>query len=126
MQIGSEYSMATPRIALIESSRPVCWISSSARLSRMGEAGADADALVLLADANQRGVGAVGEWAQQTFARGDIWDRNDERNAARLDFPQNARAGQPSRRLSPIRTRLHAHSKPPPATAGMLAQVRRA
>ena len=32
MQIGSEYSTATPRIALMESSMPVCWISSSARL----------------------------------------------------------------------------------------------
>ncbi len=31
MQTGSEYSTATPRIALIESSMPVCWISSSAR-----------------------------------------------------------------------------------------------
>ena len=32
MQIGSEYSTATPRMALIELSMPVCWISSSARL----------------------------------------------------------------------------------------------
>ena len=32
MQTGSEYSTATPRIALMESSMPVCWISSSARL----------------------------------------------------------------------------------------------
>src|SRR5215475_9377620 len=32
MQIGSAYSTATPRMALIESSMPVCWMSRSARL----------------------------------------------------------------------------------------------
>ena len=32
MQIGSLYSTALPRMALMELSRPVCWISSSPRL----------------------------------------------------------------------------------------------
>ena len=31
MQIGNEYSIATPRIALMESNMPVCWIRSSDR-----------------------------------------------------------------------------------------------
>ena len=34
MQIGCSYSTATPRMALIESRKPVCWIKVSARLSQ--------------------------------------------------------------------------------------------
>ena len=34
MQIGWAYSTATPRIALMESRKPVCWMRLSARLSQ--------------------------------------------------------------------------------------------
>ncbi len=94
MQIGSAYSTATPRIALIESSMPVCWISSSERRPRIGEAGANADPFVLLADADEARMRRARERAQQALAGGDVGYRDDELDIARLDLANDAGAAE--------------------------------
>ena len=94
MQIGSEYSTATPRMALIESSRPVCWISSSARLSQCARPAQMPTPSSSLQMRMSRGPAPAGERPQQAFAGGDVGNRDDELDAACLDFPENASAGE--------------------------------
>ena len=64
------------------------------------QAGADADALVLLADADEPRIGQLGERPQQALAGGDVGNRDDELDAARLDFADDAFAGQPRHRAA--------------------------
>ena len=98
MQIGRLYSTALPRMALMELSRPVCWISSSPRLPVNDRPAQIADALVLLADADEPRIAQLGERPQQALAGGDVGNRDDELDAARLDLADDAFAGQPRHR----------------------------
>ena len=98
MQIGSSYSHATPRSALMEFEQAGVLDQQQRALVGMGEAGADADALVLLADADQTRIGAIRQRPQQAVAGGDIGHRDDEGNAGRFDLAQNGLAGQALRR----------------------------
>ena len=121
MQIGRLYSTATPRMALMESSRPVCWISSSPRLPVNDRPAQIADALVLLADADQPRIGELGERPQQAFAGGDVGNRDDELDAARLDLADDA-----FRRTAPPPSgppRLHSLTFQPPALSGANAST---
>ena len=85
MQIGSAYSTATPRMALIEVEQAGLLDQQQRALAGVREARADADALVLLADADQPRSGSRGERPQQALAGGDVGHRDDELDAARLD-----------------------------------------
>src|SRR5205814_1382140 len=58
------------------------------------QAGADADAFVLLTNADEPGIGQLSKRPEQAFAGGDIGHRYDELNPARPDFPDDALAGQ--------------------------------
>jgi hypothetical protein len=94
MQIGKSYSTATPRIALIESSRPVCWIRQERALAAVGEAGADADPFVFLAHADQARAAGLRERPQHTLAGHDVGHRDDEGDVAGLDLANDAAAGE--------------------------------
>ena len=77
----------------------------------IGKAGADADALVLLAHADEARLGYLRELAQQAFAGGDVGHRNDEFDAARLDLADDAGAVEESLANGGAR-RWHGHSSP--------------
>src|SRR5256885_12398452 len=91
MQIGWRNSTPTPRIALMESRKPVCWMSVSARWSQC-QARGDADAFVLLADADEREGSVARNGPQQSAARDDVGHREDELYPARLDRRDDGRA----------------------------------
>ena len=93
-------------------------------LAGVGQAGADRDALVLLADADEPRVGLFGERPQQAFAGGDVGHRDDELDPARLDFADDAFAGKPGHRpaLRHTCTRTHWHFQPPALSGRMLAR----
>src|SRR5215469_8814002 len=91
MQIGCLYSTATPRMALMESRKPVCWIRISARLS---EPGGDADAFVLFADADEAQRLVLRDRRQESGARGDVRHRKDVFDAAQLDGGYDGRAAE--------------------------------
>ena len=61
------------------------WIRISARLSRICQAGRDADAFVLLADADELEGRVGGDREQQPLAGEDVGHRQHELHAARLD-----------------------------------------
>ena len=95
MQIGSAYSTATPRMALIEVEQAGLLDEQQRALVAVGEAGADADAFVLLADADEtRARAGLRERPQQAFAGGDVGNRDDELDAARLDLRDDAAPGE--------------------------------
>ena len=78
MQIGRLYSTAMPRMALMESSRPVCWISSSPRLpvyDRPAQMPTPSSSLQMRMS---RGSLQLGERPQQALAGGDVGHRDDE------------------------------------------------
>src|SRR5262249_38288160 len=81
-------------------------------LARIGEAGADADAFVLLADADEARRLHLRERPPQAPAGGDVGDRDDELDAARHDLANDigAREG----RRAPLRARLDLHGSFPP------------
>ena len=92
MQIGSEYSTATPRIALIEFEQPGLLDEEQRTPVAVGKSGADCDALVLLADTDEPRVAPLRQRTQQAFARRDVGHRDDELDPARLDLADDARA----------------------------------
>ena len=124
MQIGSAYSTATPRIALIESSMPVCWIRSSDAPPAIGEPGADPDPFVLLADADEARILCLRERAQQAFAGGDVGHRDDELDVARLDLANDA-AAQKGRFVT-LLARADLHGAPSLVSSGATIQAGRA
>jgi hypothetical protein len=85
-------------------------------LAGLGEPGADRDAFVFLANADQARMASRGQRPKQALAGGDIGYGSDELDAARFDFPDEAVAGQPggvhARRCSCARW----HSFPSPIT----------
>src|SRR5205823_2923881 len=58
------------------------------------KARADADGLVLLADADEPQFGIAGDRVQQALAADDIGYRHDEADAGRFDRSDNGRAGE--------------------------------
>src|SRR5262245_18558251 len=61
-------------------------------LVAVGKTGGDADAFILLADADELECGITRYGPQQSAARDDIGHREDELDAARLDRGDDARA----------------------------------
>ena len=123
MQIGRLYSTALPRMALMESSRPVCWISSSPRLPVNDRPAQMPTPSSSLQTRMKPRVGQLGERPQQAFAGGDVGHRDDELDPARLDFPDDHILARQARNR-PLRRRVctHRHFELPAIPAEMLAQ----
>jgi hypothetical protein len=81
----------------------------------IGQSGADADALVFLADPDEARLGCLRQRPQQALAGGDVRHRDDELDPARLDFPDDAGAVERTLRCTNrCAHRCHRRSSPSP------------
>ena len=110
MQIGCLYSTATARIALIEFEKAGVLDEDQRALVAIAEPGGDADAFVLLADADETQIAIARDRPQQAGAGHDIGHREDEFDAAVLDRREDVRPVQFNLGLIGDRRRIHRQS----------------